>query len=77
MNEKGELPWMHRLPEIRVYNEELLDSHSVESLVGYLKFYDIGAELIDEETGELKPGRKEDAEKLLSHRLARGYPSIS
>ncbi|KAF8684165.1 hypothetical protein RHS04_01583 [Rhizoctonia solani] len=68
---------MHQLRGIKAESFGLFNSPRVENVIGHLEFYNIGAELIDEESGELKPGRKGDVEKLLSHRLRYGYPPIS
>ncbi|CAE6463590.1 unnamed protein product [Rhizoctonia solani] len=70
INEKGEFPWMHCLEDIYSLNGSSLNRFIVEKeLVAYLKFYDIGAYLIEEETGNLKPDKQEDAKKALAYFL--------
>ncbi|CAE6463583.1 unnamed protein product [Rhizoctonia solani] len=75
INEKGESLWMYHLPDISADTSwRLIPSHTIESLIGHLRFYGIGAELIDEETGELKPDKKADAGEILAYYLSCGHP---
>ncbi|CUA74787.1 hypothetical protein RSOLAG22IIIB_11478 [Rhizoctonia solani] len=78
MNDKGELPWVQHLPEIytstpRAFSPSITD----KVLVGYLRFYDVGTNLIEEGTGNLKPDKKEDAQSLLAYYLYHGHPPVS
>jgi hypothetical protein len=40
-----------------------------KELVAYLNFYNIGTELIEEGTENIKPGKEEDAKKSLAYFL--------
>ncbi|EUC58430.1 hypothetical protein RSOL_251940 [Rhizoctonia solani AG-3 Rhs1AP] len=73
MNEKGEQPWMHRLENICTHwvggTRKLNRSIVGEELARYLKFYKIGAELIDDDVGNIKSGKEADAQQLLAYYL--------
>ncbi|CAE6436926.1 unnamed protein product [Rhizoctonia solani] len=75
MNGNGELPWMYHLEDVYSGNGTSLSrSISVQELVGYLKFYCIGAELIEDQSGNIKPGREADAQRLLASHLCYANP---
>ncbi|CAE7184360.1 unnamed protein product [Rhizoctonia solani] len=78
INNKGELPLMHHLEDIYSNRAYVLNRDiTITELVAYLKFYSIGTELIDEETGTLKPDKEADAKKLLAYYLYHGRPPAS
>ncbi|KAG8748815.1 hypothetical protein FRC11_011857 [Ceratobasidium sp. 423] len=62
---------------IRYNRDKLSGSVLAWVLVGYLKFYGIGAELIEEGTGNLKPDKEEAAQKVLAHYLYYCCPPAS
>ncbi|KAG8749408.1 hypothetical protein FRC11_011359, partial [Ceratobasidium sp. 423] len=77
INEKGELPWMRYLDDVYASSSDRLSrSITTKELVGYLRFYGIGAELIEEETGNLKPDKEAEAQKLLAIYLYYGRPPV-
>ncbi|KAJ1300413.1 hypothetical protein OPQ81_005233 [Rhizoctonia solani] len=77
INKHGELPRMRGLDEVNVDGHGRLSrSITVQELAEYLKFYGIGAELIDEETGNLKPNEEGDAKKLLENYLNFGFSGV-
>ncbi|CAE7220238.1 unnamed protein product [Rhizoctonia solani] len=78
INDKGELPSMHHLDDVYGNSHCTLNRNiTTTELVAYLKFYSIGTELIDEETGTLKPDKEADAKKLLAYFLYYGSPPAS
>ncbi|CUA76324.1 hypothetical protein RSOLAG22IIIB_12214 [Rhizoctonia solani] len=81
INEKGEQPWMHRLRNVEAYQchdgTKLSPSLTDEELGGYLRFYDIGADLIDNGTGNIMSGKEADARQLLAYYLYNGALPIS
>ncbi|KAG8713130.1 hypothetical protein FRC11_013204 [Ceratobasidium sp. 423] len=77
LNEKGELAWMHKLPYVSAswngVKASLDGTISEQNLATYLRFYNIAADLVDNETGNLKPDKKDDARDRLADYLAFGY----
>ncbi|ELU39647.1 hypothetical protein AG1IA_06328 [Rhizoctonia solani AG-1 IA] len=70
MNEKGEFPWMYHLRNTSSNSSgELCNPILGKELVAYLKFYNIGTELIEEGTENLKPNKEADAQKALGYFL--------
>ncbi|CAE6376559.1 unnamed protein product [Rhizoctonia solani] len=70
VNEKGELPWMYCFGDIYARDQFTLSRSIPEKeLVAYLNFYNIGTELIEEGTENIKPGKEEDAKKSLAYFL--------
>ncbi|GAB1524488.1 hypothetical protein RhiTH_007642 [Rhizoctonia solani] len=70
MNEKGEFPWMYHLQSTSGGSSgELYNPVVGKELVAYLKFYNIGTELIEEGTENLKPNKEADAKKALGYFL--------
>ncbi|CUA74786.1 hypothetical protein RSOLAG22IIIB_11477 [Rhizoctonia solani] len=83
INEKGEQPWVHHRKELGVYRDimdgsRLKFNRSVtdQEFARYLGFYGIGANLTDE-TGSIKPDKKEDAQSLLKYYLFTGGLHVS
>ncbi|KAG8752638.1 hypothetical protein FRC11_008182 [Ceratobasidium sp. 423] len=78
MNGKGQLPLMHHLPPISTYDSTRLSgSITAQNLVGYLGFYDICMELIEEGTENLKPDKEADAQRLLAYYLYYNRPPVT
>ncbi|KAG8731496.1 hypothetical protein FRC11_003986 [Ceratobasidium sp. 423] len=71
MNEKGELPWLNGLPYISPHSRSTLSGPPTESVVvSYLRWYNIGGDLIEADgTDKLKPGSQTAAHELLARFL--------
>ncbi|KAG8731495.1 hypothetical protein FRC11_003985 [Ceratobasidium sp. 423] len=77
LNEKGELAWMHKLPYVSAswngVKPSLDETISEQNLAAYLRFYNIAADLVEDETWNLKPDKKDDARDRLADYLVFGY----
>ncbi|CAE6475624.1 unnamed protein product, partial [Rhizoctonia solani] len=78
MNNKGELPSVRNLPIVIPGSSSTLQGAiTKQALADYLNFYDIGTDLIEEDTGDIKADRDADAQKVLAHYLWFGHPPAS
>ncbi|CAE6450736.1 unnamed protein product [Rhizoctonia solani] len=70
INKKGQLPRMYNLPAIASLNSaDFRGSIEAQKVAGYLRFYDISTELIEENTSDLKPDQEANARNLLAYYL--------
>ncbi|KAG8713128.1 hypothetical protein FRC11_013202 [Ceratobasidium sp. 423] len=74
MNEKGEIPWLNNLPYIKPLSSTNLNRDYTDAeIVGYLRCYNLGHDLIyDDGTEKLKQGSESAARKLLAKFLYTG-----
>ncbi|CAE6441369.1 unnamed protein product [Rhizoctonia solani] len=75
MNERGELPWLNNLPYITASSPTYLsETYTDAQIVGYLRCYNIGGELIENDgTESLKKDSEGAARSLLASFLYHGY----
>ncbi|CUA73056.1 hypothetical protein RSOLAG22IIIB_10501 [Rhizoctonia solani] len=66
-NDRGELPTDHGFSTVQILN---LGIHSEQTIARLLRFYDTGTDLIEDgEEPKIKPGKKEDAIKILRNHI--------